>query len=494
MKSSFSWLVLLLVPLAAGGQPSKKPVDAVAAQFPDDEIKPIKLKIYPASEPVPALRYRLLPELLEKKPGNAAVMYFRGFSPEWNTANNKEVQKALTKWWEEGEGETPPKILEFVLFDNSLKEMDLAARMSHCDWQLNHRLTSEGIGLLLPELQGFREKARLLQLRTRFQMLKGDYDQAIYTLQTSFQMGRDVADGPTLIHALVGIAITRSMMGELELLLQKEDAPNLYWALTDLPRPYISLRKQFQAERAFFDSLFPELRAMARDLEARPLSLRELNDMITKFSEAQRAMGGTGTGLTPWAERIALAVMAAKTYPQARKTLIKQGRPAALVDAMPVLQVAMLYETQNYDRYYDDMVKWWGLPYVDARKGTRDTRDRLMKEIDQTASMGLILAKLLIPAVNKVMETSYFLDRKISGLRCIEAIRLYAAAHDGKLPRSLNDIKEAPVPKDPVLDQPFQYRLKGNTAFLTAPVPPGEPPMENRNTWIYELTLGRPGA
>ena len=53
------------------------------------------------------------------------------------------------------------------------------------------------------------------------------------------------------------------------------------------------------------------------------------------------------------------------------------------------------------------------------------------------------------------------MDRRVAALRCVEAVRLYAAAHDGKLPPSLDEIKDVPVPRDPVDDKPFGYRLVG---------------------------------
>ena len=57
-------------------------VSAARAQ-PRPALGPIKLTLSPAAEPVPALRYLLLPELSEQTPGNAAQVYYRAFSPEW---------------------------------------------------------------------------------------------------------------------------------------------------------------------------------------------------------------------------------------------------------------------------------------------------------------------------------------------------------------------------------------------------------------------------
>jgi hypothetical protein len=54
-------------------------------------------------------------------------------------------------------------------------------------------------------------------------------------------------------------------------------------------------------------------------------------------------------------------------------------------------------------------------------------------------------------------------------LEILEAIRMYAAAHDGQLPGSLSDITEVPIPLDPFRGEPFLYERDGDTAILDAP-------------------------
>ena len=56
--------------------------------------------------------------------------------------------------------------------------------------------------------------------------------------------------------------------------------------------------------------------------------------------------------------------------------------------------------------------------------------------------------------------------------RIIEALRMYAAAHEGRLPRKLNDLT-VPVPIDPVTGQPFTYALRDDTAVIEGPPLPG---------------------
>src|SRR5213593_2791887 len=62
-----------------------------------EEARPlvVRLTVHPAAEPTPALKYRLLPEVRELTPGNAAVLYYRAFSPEWLTHLRPEIRKRL---------------------------------------------------------------------------------------------------------------------------------------------------------------------------------------------------------------------------------------------------------------------------------------------------------------------------------------------------------------------------------------------------------------
>src|SRR5580658_8510733 len=50
---------------------------AASAQPPPD-ARPTVITLRPAVEPVPALKYRLVPEQIKLVPGNAAIFYHRG--------------------------------------------------------------------------------------------------------------------------------------------------------------------------------------------------------------------------------------------------------------------------------------------------------------------------------------------------------------------------------------------------------------------------------
>jgi hypothetical protein len=163
-----------------------------------------------------------------------------------------------------------------------------------------------------------------------------------------------------------------------------------------------------------------------------------------------------------------------KAYPRAKEYLHQHGWKDDLIAEMPAAQAVLLYQVAMYDRLYEDMVKWNGLPYALAGPGFARADVSFRREIVQTGSPGMSLAGLLIPATMKVSMAANRLDARIAALRVIEAARLYAAEH-GRLPATLADITQVPVPLNPTSGAPFVYNSDGLTATLSVPSPSGVP-------------------
>ena len=81
------------------------------------------------------------------------------------------------------------------------------------------------------------------------------------------------------------------------------------------------------------------------------------------------------------------------------------------------------------------------------------------------------LFAFLTPALSKVRSAQGRLEQRLAMLRHVEAVRMYAAAHDGKLPAKLSDCP-VPLPVDPFTGKPFRYEVDGETAHLRGSPPP----------------------
>lgn len=490
--------LVLLIPAVASAQSVPPP-------------PPIVIVIRPAAEPVPALKYRIVPERRELIPGNAAIFYHRAIllfssrklSPPAPTPGQKaptSVEETIYHWSTVPFREIPLDEARAVLasFATTLHEVDLGAIRQTCDWEFEHR--KEGIALLLPEIQEMRALALLVNLRARVALLDGKIDEAMHWLQVGFAMSRHTSQGPTLIQALVGNAIEVLMARTLEDLIQAPGSPNLYWALANRPRPFIDLAAALDGERMILERELPAL----RELDSGPWTL----DKARRFGDDLRSTVGSWDGpslFSPndrsrtsatappqargFAAQLALASMVAQLYPEARKALIAEGRPAAEVDAMPTIQVVAIHTLRAYDAFRDDIYKWADLPYWKSAAGFDATMTRATAKAKAENPL-LALFTMTVPALQMARFATVRSDRQLDALQCIEAIRLYAASHGGTLPPTLDAITEAPTPLDPATGTPFIYKVDGTTATLNGPRPAGAP--DHYTSLIrYDLKLAR---
>jgi hypothetical protein len=450
---------------------------SIAAQAPSPP--PIRLRVHPAAAPTPALKYKLLPELEDKTPGNAALLYLRAFSPEWYSHGrppgfaNKVLDLLDTPLVD-----FPKKEVNWLTSYQPLKQLDKAARKETCDWEMTARVREEGVNMMFPELQSFREMAALLALRNRLYLADDNIDQAVYTLQTGFSLGRDIGQAPTLINSLVGVAISHVMVGQLEELLKHSKCPNLYWALAYLPNPLIDFRKAFEGERLFILASFPELRGIETE-QLSPENEVKLLDHLSKGFDGRNARE------IDQADHVTLTLLALKIYPVAKKALIEEGRKPEEVDAMPVVQVVAIHSMRQVREYQDDVYKWLALPFPEAKVGLDQAEKRLRLALSRKDTLPLFS---LIPAVNKVYDAHARLARKIAALRCLEAIRMHAKDNNGKPPAKLDDISLVPVPLDPMTGKSFEYHVKDQIITLYAPPPAQERPTAS-NSFTYEMTI-----
>lgn len=235
----------------------------------ESKITTIKIVLHPMAEPRPALKYKLLPAFIDLKPGNAALFYNKLLAESIRLFSDVDGMwdKALD-WTDSPLTGLPDENirLEILSWKWKIDEIKRASHCEYCDWQVPIR--EDGIYTLLAEVQQTRAYARLLGPYARLQIAEGKYDDAVQTMQAGFALGRNVANGPTFVHNLVGCAIVNVMSDEVRELIQRPEAPNLYWALADLPRPIIDLRSGTYAEYDCIYVNFPDL----RNLETKELA------------------------------------------------------------------------------------------------------------------------------------------------------------------------------------------------------------------------------
>jgi hypothetical protein len=167
-------------------------------------------------------------------------------------------------------------------------------------------------------------------------------------------------------------------------------------------------------------------------------------------------------------------------YPRAKQYLIETGRKKAEVEAMSQAQVILLYTMNFYEELRDDLFKSMSVPYAEASPQLeRAVAELRLKGKDEA----IPVASMLLPALSSAKQAETRTQWVIARLRIIEALRINAAAHGGKLPEQLSDIREVPVPPNPFDDKPFTYHRDGNRAVLGCESGPRNHP------WRYEITI-----
>lgn len=448
------------------------------------------LTLQPVGPPVPSFRYELVPTGRDLVHNNAALLHHRALhilsdvkppAKEYN-----EAQEKFLAALEKPTKDFPKADVRTFLngFNSVFKELEAAARCDRCDWGTDDRVAAEGIGFLLPDAQKLRELAFLLRLRCRSHLIDGKIDLALRDIQTGFVLAKHAAQGPTLIHFLIGNSVGTTFITELEQVMQTPDCPNLYWSLTALPRPLIELRKGIEGELRSMEATIP----LPKEVEKGPMTPEDALAALDRlWAGIQKLAEHPGQKGVPEA-RMGLALYITLQHPNARKSLLAAGKTAAELDAMPPAQVVMLDALVRFRNLRDEHFVWFNAPYAEAIEGMRKSEAKIKSLKSEPFDYLQTMLLLLLPAVDKVYGAQVRTERRLASLRAVEAVRLHAARNDGKPPASLADVKVVPVPTDPATGKSFDYSVDGNRFTITVPAPPGVTP-DRANNWKYMVTL-----
>jgi hypothetical protein len=477
----WSVLILTLVPsvaLRAGDQP--------ASPWSVDRV----LTVSAQKAPLPALRYRLLPQSMDLKDGNAVPIYLRLVHQQSDAAQEHWTEMP-SQWNQRPVNKLPVSEARKFLQQHAylLRQLEFGARRRTAEWDYTLD-AGNPIGLLLPDMQSMRSYVPMLILQARVALAEGDFPLAAHHLETGFAFARHIAQGPTLIHRMVAMAVASQLHNVVADFIELPGAPNLYWALTALPQPLIDLRSAEEWEYRMVEMQIPELGDLerARTPEQWDSALRRVRTELQQLAGLAEEGPATGSGKTatyfPMGWTPEQPAAQSSELVAARQFLTQRGGfPAEKVEAMSPAEVLLRYIMGGYaeDRDANYSAAW--LPYPQAFPRLTTAHQRLR---GLPASESHVLARIILPALSKVLSTQARVERSLAALRVIEALRQYAAAHDGQLPGQLTDVTELPLPDDPGTGHPFEYRREGDTARLVSQIP-GDP--QPSSGLRYRVTL-----
>jgi len=502
-------LLAILTPLAFAEEPVKRPArdsyrpyieawgrfsDGEGIKIPEGiQGQYMRITVSPATLPDPLLKYRFNVMSTESENGSSAFLFSQALL-EYRRVRNRKQEELLQS--EEYKNYSPPKDslimqqmqfrafpvyadwpTEFHVEITAEEEANLyyelaevynllekASKKTYFDWSDSYEF--KGIGTLMPNLQDARELARYLGSKANWEIRNGNYDAAVKTIRIGFALGRQIRDSKphnSLVVGLVGLAIQGIMLQQIHELQAQPDAPNLYPALTQLHFSMESLQFSMEAERLW---VFP--RPFAGDIFERIDTASE-QECVTVLNDLLETLI-VGSSDPNWDEsniestRSMLSTLAClASYPYAKERLLSLGKTEEEIDALSTYQVVAPHVLGEIKKAYDLITVLSMLPPGQSHTAIDFNYE---KYLDHSDPANIILA-MLLPATQAAKEAYHRQPQTLDRIKIIEALRYYAAVHDGKLPQSLDDITELPVPKiNPTDGKPYVYRVEGNTAIL----------------------------
>lgn len=454
-----------------------------------------ELVLVPKAEPQPALKYHLIGNSFELREGNAAIYYLKALGFLEQTSAREKLTKfhreASARAEEEGKeySEVPPEVWRGTApndlpLDEVKEYLTLtsfqpqfireAAKRDLFDLNRNFREVDDPIGYLLPEIQTMRSLARTQSLRIRVAIAENRIDNAIEIIGQQFAMARHLGQDEFLVSNLVGIAIAGIAWNDAFYLLEHADTPNLYWAFASMPTPLVDTRHSMATEREF---LYQQIKVL-REVDETPRPAGYWKDFVERLGP-QIGFLAYEMDLDlpqddPQLLRASLVGMIAGAYPGAKEYLIKECKlPPEQVEACPTTQVVFLAMVRFYDQWRDETFKWTHVPFWQFRAmSARERVDGAMREASMKYGLCSAPANLLLPAIQAVRTAEARCNQTIALIQTVEAIRMYGAAHNGKLPPSLDDLP-VPAPVEPFTGKPLGYERSGSRAVLTGHSMPG---------------------
>jgi tetratricopeptide (TPR) repeat protein len=203
-----------------------------------------ELTFSPAKATETEQKYRLLPTTEEQTDTDAAALYQKAIQ----SLPQDYQPEQFSDWRRLPPDQLPVEQVESALskLKPTLSLLSQAARSERCNWPFIKPEQAQQ-QQFMDDLSKYRQFAFILDVQAKLQIAQGRYDQAREALKTSLTMAKHLGDAPTLIQGLVGIAIAALNQSRIEQCIQS-DAPNLYWALADLPQPLVNITKAIKNE------------------------------------------------------------------------------------------------------------------------------------------------------------------------------------------------------------------------------------------------------
>lgn len=442
------------------------------------------LVLHPKAEPSPALKYQLIPDQYVMKDGNAAIYYLKAMGFFEQTLAQQRLYDVQRKAREESAAkgidigqvepysflELPPskypidRVQEYLALTSFQPRFIEEARRIR-DFSMDRRIkdSKNPMGYLLPEIQAMRELSRTQSVRCRLAIAEERIDDAIKIIGQQFALSRHLGQDDFGVCLLVAVAIQQVAINDLYYLIQLEDCPNLFWAVSQLPNPLHNWDRCMAYERHIIDQQFEMLDEITtqrksiefmEDFQSRLLNSMKENECFywDTFDENQPKVTDSKAQM---AQDIASSLVPAKEFLIQNKLIEKDA-----IDSYTDSQVFFLAMKHHFQMDRDEKFKIWFLPSSRPATTLDDTEGKRNADAPAFTQLGNLW--LFVQQWQVARQRS---RQNILAVQAIEGVRMYAANNGGKLPDSL-DALPYPLANDPVSGKPLEYTKSGDQAVI----------------------------
>ncbi len=431
------------------------------------------IELTPAAVPELALSYSLLPDPALALPGNSAAFYREALLELQRTlATQRSLLSDMAAWQDLRPARLPTDRARLVVreFSGVLELLQAGGRRIDTDWgMLEDRAASRWHPALLElRFTDAIELSRclaLIDLKCRLAMAEGDYAEAERWLQCGWRLAHDIGRRRRLNDQITAAGLGNRMLVTARHWIGSPGSPNLFWALARLELPIGDSKRALD-----YELRIPELLIGGSDDVLWARSKEEWNAIYRRLTQA--VTGGDRR------EEAVLRLTLIQLYPLAKRELRSWGYQPDQLARLPVRGIVLLhqYHVARYNRHA--LAKWLALPEPACSDGVRRTLRQLREEgwvgagitakgvprrdwLDRVAHS----AEQATHYYFTVRDSQQLLHAKRNALMVVEALRHFAAQHDGTLPQRLEEITSLPVPINPLTRQAFGYRrLSDHTA------------------------------
>ena len=236
----------------------------------NNDIQIIEMTVSAAKQPDPIFTHRLTLLPKDTVNGNAATIYLdalagSSLSKKWRNLEER-FGEDVHSWLY---NDMPLDQIPLDELKQASSEFDIlildyigrATERRNCDWglgleELRGPLT---FGLNFNGLHQTRTISRAIALQTRFAIAESRFDDAVDLMRMNYRLAENVGQVKLAVGTLIALAEVGITNGSMVDFIAAADSPNMYWALTELPRPIVDIRGAMRMECDNALRIFPAI-------------------------------------------------------------------------------------------------------------------------------------------------------------------------------------------------------------------------------------------